>query len=1092
MKTYYSLLALSVGLGLSHSANADINDIIISEYVEGTGNNRAIELTNIGNETHTFDKSVSLYHKHGSSHYINAILSPKKQPILEGLSIQPNTSLVIYNPEAKANIESIVWGNGGQAVAAGAYKDVQHGTLSFNGRSAIFLAESGLTGKQSPKNIKDIVGRIGDAGWGGEDITLRRVIGSTPSDVYNREDWASFPLDTFEGLGNPSLASEPDAPLQVCTDSDIGKIHSVADIQGPGDRSPMVAEGEYRSKSDYLLKGTVAYISKSFEYTDSNGKTRTVSPYKDWRGVYLQDKNRTGTGSNGIYVKLDGLSQDLVGKEICFKGKVEEYFGRTQFTPSVSDYEVMSSSYTEPHVTKLEIIDSDYDENGKLNFKRTLERHEGMLISLPKDINPSQEGNQDMRVSRTFSFDYADFRNNMVLSYERPNVHPNQVHVAGSEEAQALHQENLDRRLYIESDVKAPDGQIPYFEAFYENPNHNVINVNDGVNGMVGVLDYSRGEYRLIPTEQVKRSTFKKNTPRTTKPKIETELDNGEFLIKVASSNVLNYFNSPFGGDRNNHGENRGAMYQDEFELQEAKIVKAMYELDADIIGLMEVENNGFGNYGAISQLVDELNREYTEDRYSRRNNQNSIHNRYRFVGIDSNGDTLLDNYDHIGTDAITNGLIYRPSKVTLESARIIKMPRQDAPPILNESGDIYVDSQGRPLSSGKAYQRDTIVATFLINNTGKKVTVAVNHFKSKGSNCIDDWDNWDTNEEFVPGKSKLDDSDLQGQCENFRVAAAHQLGSEMAKIPGDQIILGDLNAYAYEDPVLVLTANPTKKDLRAGQHTYIGDRPQFGKDQSGVVINQTFGYLNAVKLMDEKWGRSPSWSFSFNDTLGALDHVLVSPSMKHRLNNAVDWHINSTESPLFDYTRQTNGRPHKGEMHENFHKDSNGQEKVTPFRSSDHDPVITALTYKYAEPGRELPLFVTKSGRAEIPYVISELVDAQPGDQVVFNLEPKQDQVMNNVTTSSPLLTKEGAQTAKLEVNGAQSGKYRFTMYLEREGNIVANSTVSFEGQIKKPDSLEAGVTIPPYDETGGSTGLWSLLALFGIGAARRLKARR
>lgn len=50
------------------------------------------------------------------------------------------------------------------------------------------------------------------------------------------------------------------------------------------------------------------------------------------------------------------------------------------------------------------------------------------------------------------------------------------------------------------------------------------------------------------------------------------------------------------------------------------------------------------------------------------------------------------------------------------------------------------------------------------------------------------------------------------------------------------------------------------------------------------------------------------SWSYSFNDEVGALDHLLVSPSLKHKVVDATDWHINGAESTLFDYNDEFKG----------------------------------------------------------------------------------------------------------------------------------------------------------------------------------------
>ena len=1068
MKPSYSLLALAIGASLSASALADIGDIIISEYVENGSNNRAIELTNIGTEPHTFDDSYALYHKHAAG-WTNVILTSDSQPILTGVTIEPNESIVILNPDAadRAEIENIVAANGGAVYLTGTYSEVQNSSLNFTGSSAVLIAESGLVDKDDPTDILDIVGYLGEYDWGAK-TTLRRLEGATPSGSYNPANWSRYPGGTYDGLGSPELDEAPN-PIQVCSDNTDLQYKLATEIQGTGDRSPLVPDGSFWSQDEYRLRGVVAHVTTGLS---------------NWRGVYLQDvyERSDVEASDGIFVPFNGADENLVGQEICFVGKVQEYYNRTQFVPSSNEYEVMNGGYTPPRVTPLEIIASDYNADGELDFERTLERHEGMLIALPEDVNPGQEGNQTMRVTRTFSFDYTDYRNNMVLSYERPNLHPNQLYPAASEEAIAYHNQNEGRRLFIESDIKAPDGTIPYYPEFADAPNDHVILVNDSVVGMTGVLDYSFNEFRLIPSENVTKSTFIQNTPRTTEPAVPMELDSDEFAIKLVASNVLNYFNSPFGGDRNNFGENRGAENITEFERQQAKIVEALYQLDSDVIGLIEVENNGFGDYSAISQLVRELNSKYTDDRYSNRDGKDSIYNRYRFIGFDSNGDAILDAHDHVGTDAITNALIYRPTKVTLDSARVIEMPNQNAPSITDENGNLYVDSQGRPLSSGRAFQRDTVAATFIVNNTGKTLTVAVNHFKSKGSNCIDDWDGWEEWENFTPGKDDLRDDDLQGQCENFRVAAAYQLGRELDKTAGDKVILGDLNAYAYEDPVLVLTSNPSGKTLRAGQHTYIGDRPQFGKDQSGKEITETFGYINAVKLMDDKFGRQPSWSFSYNDTLGSLDHVLVTPGMVSRIRNAADWHINSIESTLFDYTEA-----YKGSNPEVFHDHG-----ITPYRSSDHDPVITAVAYRYTEAGSETRRFITRSSRAEIPYVISEAAEAKVGDKVRFTLAPVHDQDMSNVTLAEPILTQGGKQTVSLEVSGAENGFYNFNMVLIRDGQEVPHSRVAFEGVIDRPDSLEPDVVIPSYDGSGGSTGLWSLFGLLGLAALRKTRSKK
>ena len=145
----------------------------------------------------------------------------------------------------------------------------------------------------------------------------------------------------------------------------------------------------------------------------------------------------------------------------------------------------------------------------------------------------------------------------------------------------------------------------------------------------------------------------------------------------------------------------------------------------------------------------------------------------------------------------------------------------------------------------------------------------------------------------------------------------------------GHKIIVGDLNAYGMEDPVPVLT-DRDGGSVKAARDTYIYGKLQFGTE--GAVITKSYGYLNAVTL-----NHQDSWSYSYNDEVGALDHILISPSLykkegfrkQRRFVDATDWHINGGESKLFDYTDRFKGDLPKYNDH---------------FRASDHDPAVLEL----------------------------------------------------------------------------------------------------------------------------------------------------
>ncbi|ENK2094664.1 ExeM/NucH family extracellular endonuclease [Vibrio vulnificus] len=1045
MNKKMTLLAGAISSVLSGAALADINDIIITEYVEGSASNKAVEISNIGTSNHTFDGTLSLYY----SSYKNVIKNSKGQNVLEGITLAPGKSIVVVNGDSSTELRQYVERLGGKdaLVVAGTYDQVQHSAMNFNGDDAVWLGVG-----SDASGVKDIFGNYGHSGdkiWA--DQTMRRKSGSKPSTTYQEAEWEKLSINAFGGLGHPTDVNDeplPPPPANLpCTDAEgTVSYKTIGEVQGEAYSSPLIESG-YTSKEEYLVTGVVSAVATSLV-----------------KGFYLYDDNADGNvkTSDGVFVKTSGaVSKDMIGQQICVRAKVNEDYGMTTLLPTGNIWEVKTSTPVEVTPVKLERIDSD-DET----FRSTLERLEAMPVVLVEDMDAA-EGNQDMRVSRTFSFDYSAKRNNMVIAYKRPNPQPNQDHVAGSDAAKAQTAQNKDYRIVVESDEKPADGKIPYYPEFASDPHNNYIRINDSVVGMTGVLHYSYNEFRLIPTANVTKANFVHNTPRTSSPVIKESYGDDGFTIKVATQNVLNYFNSPYGGHDNQFGDNRGAESQQEFERQQAKIVEAIYGLDADIVGLMEVENNGFGDFSAIRELLEAINAKYYKENYKDRFARESIHNRYVFVGFDKNGDQVLDQFDTVGSDAITTGIIYRPSKVSVIAGKVIPMPWQDAPMIVDADGKPVVDGKGELAESGKNYQRNTVAATFRVLNTGKQLTVSVNHLKSKGSTCWDDY----------VGTKAVDD-DAQGSCENFRVASTYHLGQEMAKIGGDQIVLGDMNSYAHEDPMLVLTSNPTKKALKAADYIKVGNKWQFNGEQ-GPVITQTFGFINAVDYKTP--AGETSWSYSYNDEVGSLDHLLITSSLKSRLVDAVDWHINAPESTLFDYSNKYKG----GDSNEAnpFYKDD-------AFRSSDHDSALVTIGYKYGEAGESQVVIGTKSDRADVYFPVSESV--KQGDVAELTISP----APQGVVPLRETVGKDGAQTLRFDVAGLPKGEYTMTMRVLRSAatRAAAEETVveskSMTVTVAKRDSSNVKPVVPAYDGSGGAFGFGALLSLFGFGFLRRRRS--
>ncbi|WP_051786415.1 ExeM/NucH family extracellular endonuclease [Endozoicomonas numazuensis] len=843
-------MAIAVGTALPSFAQADF---IISEYVEGSSYEKAIELFN--NSGSTIDLSHYQLVK-----FTNGNASSKSTLALSGSLPDGGTYVIAHS-------------NASDALKARA-QQLNSSVTNFNGDDPIEL-------QTSEGQTIDQVGVFGDVNFGKDKTLSRKSSALAANTTYQTTDWDALAKNTIKGLGNaPTDGGTPPPPAWVCE----GELTAVYDIQGEGDTSPLVPEGSF-SGDTVTVKGIVT--------------KRVESLYK---GFFIQDAkgDNNDLTSDGIFIYTGSAPADDIkeGSVVCLQGQVKEFFSQTQVSMTETNYQVLEESQT-ASPTYLQLDPS-------LPLEDQLEAYEGMLVTTTDSA---------LVVTRNFGFDFKSFRNNMVLSLSAPLYKPTQKHPALSDEAKQLAASNDKGHLFVETDQKPANGDLPYFSGF--NAEDGYIRIGDKVENLEGVIGFSYGEYRLITAtdENLIAADFQHDfSDRTSQPELPANRD-----LTIASFNVLNYFNSGVGGDSNPLSQNRGAGSNEaDFNKQRTKIINAMIEMDADIIGLMEIENNGFGQASAIQDLINGLNAEL----------QNS-EDHYQFVTSPDGG--------VIGTDAITVGLLYRPAKVSLDgTSEIIEMPAQRAEYQALQGGEEVTKS----LFKG---QRNALVQTFgvkLEDGQQRDLTVVVNHLKSKGSQCYNDFVEY---QQPVPLNSsgRIDErnakridgyvDDLQGSCNEFRLSAADVLGHYMrGNTAGDVLILGDINAYGKEDPVRLLTdyAGEGRKLITA-PYTFIADQPLDGTQ--GRELNTGYGYINLAEFMLG----TDAFSYSFDGELGSLDHVLGSGSITAKLNAVTDWHINSLENSLFEYSRKYSGDLEKSD---------------NVYRSSDHDPVILTLDYSLSE----------------------------------------------------------------------------------------------------------------------------------------------
>ncbi|MGB3763224.1 MAG: ExeM/NucH family extracellular endonuclease [Ornithinimicrobium sp.] len=593
--------------------------------------------------------------------------------------------------------------------------------------------------------------------------------------VRNDFDLAGIPGNTGSLVSGEAL-NTPGTSNSVTLPQVCGDpATAIGAVQGSGETSPIVGE-------QISVEGIV------------------VGDFQEggFDGFFLQDTDG-GDGdsqtSDGIFVYAPDAVPDSVDRadRVRVEGTVGEFGGMTQIADASVD--VCAQDVELPAATEvtLPVTEAQY------------ESLEGMYATFPESLSILEY------------FNYGRY-GEIALGTDR-QFQPTAIFEPGSTEAADLLASNEAERITLDDgrSVQNPDpARHPNGKDFDLD---NVFRGGDLVTGATGVIDHRFDLWRLQPTEGAE---FTVTNPRPEVPTVGG-------TTTIASFNVLNYFTTL---------GSRGADDAEELDRQEAKIVAALTQLDADVFGLIEIENNGT----AVDTLVAALNDEVGADTYAALD-----------TGV-------------IGTDEITTAFIYQPDEVTPEGDFAT----------LDESVDPrFLDSKNRP----------ALAQTFR-NGDGDGITVVVNHLKSKGSSC-DDVDD-------------PTDPDGQGNCNGVRTAAAQALADWADADPTgtgeeDTLVIGDLNSYDKEDPIAALTQR---------------------------------GFTDL--LLTEQGERA--YSYVFDGQLGYLDYALTNDSATAQVTGADVWHINSDEASLLDYDTS-------------FKEDA--QDAIyapDPYRSSDHDPVLVGL----------------------------------------------------------------------------------------------------------------------------------------------------
>ena len=683
------------------------------------------------------------------------VYNPTDGPItLDGLSVQYRSSGGTGNATSTAAMTGtlaaddyyvITGGSNGSVGAEVPNADLESG-LNFSGSSGTIFITSG-TSATTP-DAATVIDKLGYGSSNSPEGTAASVTTDTTAGPQRDADGT----DTDDNSVDFSmLPSTPGEPVAAVTEPEVTEA-TIAEIQGPDDAAALAGE-------TVVTEGvvTAVYPGSLNGFVIQTGGT----------GGDPADDATPGV-SDGIFVyagsSFDGTGV-AIGDSKRVTGSVSDYFGKTQIT---STEVVDTDTPLEPVTATVTAYPTTADGREAL---------ESMLLSLTDDFTVTNVYNTNR---------YAEIG---LATGDTPLIQPTEVEDFQTGDVASIEDDNFARGVILDDgaslDFLSSDNQgtpLPWLSA------NNPVRVGAAATftGDV-ILDYGFSAWRLQPTEAVTDEGADVATFENTRPANASPADVGGDLV-LGTFNVLNYFNTTgvdyvaaggectYYNDRDGEpvGTNRcgspssgsgngprGAADEEDFLRQQAKIVGAINEMDADIVSLEEIENSvallgETDRDDALSALVDALNADAGTTRWA-----------YAPSPAAADLPAVEDQ------DVIRTAFIYDPSTVTrVGPSRVLV-------------GDANFDNAREPLA--QAFKP-------VGSGNADVFAVIVNHLKSKSTSGATG-DNVDTGQGGYNG-------DRTRQAESL-VTFADTFGEDRGT---DKVFLtGDFNSYTMEDPMQVL-----------------------------------------------------------------------------------------------------------------------------------------------------------------------------------------------------------------------------------------------------------------------------------------------
>lgn len=489
-------------------------------------------------------------------------------------------------------------------------------------------------------------------------------------------------------------------------------------------------------------------------------------------GFFVQeedaDADADATTSEGIFVFEGANSTPVnVGDKVTVIGTVLNFGGPpglTELSP-VTSVTVNSTGNPLPATQTVALP-------AGISPAADFERFEGMLVQFTNQTL-FVTGNEDLG-----AFGELNLSATNPLYIPTNSIDPNDNPATGNSTAgnsnvaaiTAQQLANNNNRIILD-DGRSGSNLSPI--AFIGAGTDSTIRRGDSIANLSGVMSYGFGSYRIEPSSAPLNFTALNLRPAT-------PASVGSSTLRVVSFNVENYFATT--------GTGRGPDNPAELVRKRDKVIAALTALNADVIGLIELEKGTQGTPdAALNDIIGALNTQG--------------------IGTYAVVSTPVEVYTApVGTDTeIKSGIIYRTAAVS---------------PV----GASFTDT----VAASGAYSRAPIAQTFQQTSNNQKFTLVVNHFRSKS----------------CPGSGE--DADMgdgqacfNGRRRNQALAVTAFVTNTIVPIDPDVLVVGDLNAYGQEDPIDVFRA-AGYGDL-IGQYVSPANQYSFIFEAEGGLLDHAF-----------------------------------------------------------------------------------------------------------------------------------------------------------------------------------------------------------------------------------------------------------